>query len=346
MSYISLAAGCVIILLIISDIIFTVFAPHGSGFLSDSISKGIWRILLNLTNKSGKLKMLNNSGTIIIVILMFVWLSLLWLGFTLIYCFDTDSVINATTKIPTTTTEKFYYIGYTLSTLGYGDFQGGNQFWQVLSSVISFTGLILITTAITYLVPVTNAEIDKRKLGIYISTLGTTPDQILTTGWNGKNFKDLNDHFLDLIEKILENSQNHLAYPILHYFHTSDQNEASTLNIALLDETLSILIHHVKHDMRPDDQYLLPLRRAITTYLETLRHAFIKPTDNLPEVQDLMVLKKTKIPALQSIIEDKDTLELNDNLEKRRKLIYALLKNDGWDWSDLYNEREKGDLEL
>jgi hypothetical protein len=61
---------------------------------------------------------------------------------------------------PTTVVNKIFY-GYTLSTLGLGDMEPEGNFWDILTAILSFTGLILIS--ITYLIPVVSAEIAKRK---------------------------------------------------------------------------------------------------------------------------------------------------------------------------------------
>jgi hypothetical protein len=57
---------------------------------------------------------------------------------------------------PTTVVNKIFYTGYTLSTLGLGDMEPEGNFWDILA-ILSFTGLILISIAITYLIPVVSA---------------------------------------------------------------------------------------------------------------------------------------------------------------------------------------------
>ena len=67
---------------------------------------------------------------------------------------------------------KNLFTGYTLSTLGNGDFKPGTSFWRIYTVIISLSGLSILTIAITYLVQVLTAEISKRRLSIYIATLG------------------------------------------------------------------------------------------------------------------------------------------------------------------------------
>ena len=170
MEYVSLIIGIIILIFIITDIVITTLAPHGGGFLTSYISRMIWKFLLYLNKNHGATRVLNLSGMFLIIIILAIWILFLWSGYSFIFCFDDNSVINNTTKIPATVQEKIYYVGYSLSTLGYGDFSGGNAFWKILSSSISFTGLIIISIAITYLVPINSAEISKRRISTYIST--------------------------------------------------------------------------------------------------------------------------------------------------------------------------------
>jgi hypothetical protein len=55
--------------------------------------------------------------------------------------------MNVETNSPTTVVNKIFYTGYTLSTLGLGDMEPEGNFWDILTAILSFTGLILISIA-------------------------------------------------------------------------------------------------------------------------------------------------------------------------------------------------------
>jgi hypothetical protein len=101
--------------------------------------------------------------------------------------------------------------------LGLGDIEPEGNFWDILTAILSFTGLILISIAITYLIPV-SAEITKRKISVYINTLGGSVEEILLNHWNGKDFKELEQPFISLIDSIILHAQNHKAYSVLFFF--------------------------------------------------------------------------------------------------------------------------------
>ena len=343
MSYICLAVGVTILVLVISDIVITTLAPHGAGKITTFTSRYSWKIFLFLSQNYGSHKILNRSGMLVIVVVFTLWIIFLWAGYALIFCVDENSIVNINTGKAATIHEKFYYVGYTLSTLGYGDFQGTSSFWRIFSSFISFTGLILITIAVTYLVPITSAEIAKRKLSIYIASLGSSPQEILINGWDGTSFRRLNDHFTNLTNLILQLGQNHSAYPVLHYFHTSNKEEAITINLTALDEAVSILFHFIPKEKRPIDQAFLPLRRAITSYLHTLVAAHIKPAEKAPKSPEIGIMNKFNIP----FNEDEENFKTcYKKLEKRRKILLSLLKNDGWTWDDMQGPKFQSEFEL
>ncbi|MGK7397513.1 MAG: potassium channel family protein [Candidatus Cyclobacteriaceae bacterium M3_2C_046] len=334
MNYFLLSLGILLVAFVVVDIVITTLAPHGGGSFTNFISRYSWKFFLFLSNKHGSTNILNQTGMFLIILILANWIIFLWVGYGLIFCFQEGSVVHATTKIPASPVEKFYFVGYTLSTLGYGNFMGGNPFWQILSSIISFTGLIIITIAITYLVPINSAELAKRKLSIYISTLGSSPQEILLHGWDGESFKRLTFHFNSLMEMILQHAQNHLAYPILHYFHTSNIKESSTVNISNLDEAMTILLYCVPEENRPHSQDYIPLRKSISTYLKTLNSAYISPSEKHPPPPDISKLKEAGVP----LIDNKALITENDELIIRRKMLRALLEDDGWSWEEMEEE--------
>ena len=77
-------------------------------------------------------------------------------------------------------------------------------------------------------------------------------------------------------------AQNHLAYPVLHNFHSHLRREALAINLTTLDEVLTILMLYIPDSVQPLKQEFYPLRFAIIDYLVTLHSAFISPSDSVP----------------------------------------------------------------
>jgi hypothetical protein len=99
--------------------------------------------------------------------------------------------------------------------------------------ILSFTGLILISIAITYLIPVVSAEIAKRKISVTINTIGGSVEEMLLNYWDGKDFRVRTTFFL--IDSIISRPKSQGVFCIA-FFHSSDRREAFVLNITNLDD--------------------------------------------------------------------------------------------------------------
>lgn len=337
-----IVVGAGLLLLAISDFAITAFVPTGEGRLTALVGRSTYRLILWLSGKNGRNPWLNNIGLATIFITLTLWIVLLWTGFSMIYLSDERSVLVGTDKSPTDTFEKIYHVGYTLSTLGIGDYVPGNNFWRVFTSFVSFVGLVTITMSITYLVPVISNAIQKRSLSLQISSFGETPEEIVINSYNGKDFSEAGTALSSLSGEIFLHTQNQVAYPILHHMHSSNPSENIVLKITALDEALTILMFHVPAEMQPNHLQIQSVRRAITAYLKTIR--YMKPTEEQPPLPRFHIieeytgvrLERTSSPYLD---------EVYQGLDKRRRQFYADVKNDGWTWEDMKGEKYVTDFD-
>lgn len=343
MSYIYAFAGIAVLMVVFTDLIYTTLSTNGAGFLSDRLSRWLWNAIFFLGGKRGRNPLMNQAGVIITIFILIVWILLAWLGNGLLFCADPNSIINGQTRLPATIGEKFYYAGYTLSTLGNGDFYARTTFWKLLTVVVSFSGLSMLTIAITYLLQVVSSEIAKRQLALYIAALGGTPQDILLNGWNGRDFKQLETDTAGLASLILSHSQHHLAYPIIHFFHSTRLREASSVNLAALDEALTILMVCVAEETQPSPLSLKTLRKALTAYLLILEDDFIISSEQSPPLPDLEALRKQGV----LLMKDAATIEKNyDKLSERRRLLLAGVEFGGWTWNDVLRSKFRTELDV
>ena len=176
-----------------------------------------------------------------------------------------------------------------------------------------------------------SAEIMKRKISVYINTLGGSAEEILLNYWNGKDFKELEQPFISLIDSIILHAQNHKAYSVLHFFHSSDRKEAFVLNLTNLDEMLTVLLYNVSEEQRPSKNITIRLRKAISSYLITLPATFITPGKDTPPLLILTALENKGIKIITGEMVDLKY----EKLRTRRQLLLSLIKDDGWEWADL-----------
>lgn len=324
--------GLILILFAYSDLIRTTIRNEGAGLISSKIASGIWKLLFYFSNKNGRSKILASAGLAIILSLLAFWVASGWLGYALIFNLQSDSVVNGSNGLPTNFYDKLYYAGYTLSTLGNGDLQPQGVFWKLFSAFVALSGLILLTLAITYLIPVLSAVVDKRKVSAYIAFLGDTPEDILNRGWDGKSFKKLDAHFRNLSEMLLHHKERHLLYPIIHYFHSTDLKYAAPLCFSVLDEALSILEYHPDLQGKYNELEASILRKSMGEYLHTIGSSYIGPADETPPLPQLKNLKMAS-PGNQEFE------RRMGEIEKRRKLLLGIVQKDGWTWNQVYEAK-------
>lgn len=331
MNYFVFILGVILLVITATDLINTSLSVRGAGFITKRLSKTIWTVLLFIHRKIGAGKLLELGGAFILVTILINWMLLIWISASLLFISQPDSLMNVESNSATTIVDKIFYTGYTLSTLGLGDIEADGSFWDILTAILSFAGLILISIAITYLIPVVSGEINKRRISVYITTLGCSAEDILLNYWNGENFKELEQPFIGLTGTIIIHAQNHKAYSVLHYFHSSDKKEAFALNLTNLDEVLTILLHGIPAAQQPSFNIMMGLRRAITSYLVTLPEAFIIPGKHTPPLPKLSVLEAKGVQLVQG-----ETVNLAyEKIKSRRMLLLSLIKDDGWEWNDL-----------
>ena len=323
--------GLAIILVVLSDVVLTTLSFKGSGLISGWLADKIWLVALALHRRYTLHSMLSYMGTAILVTIISLWTFSLWVGWSLFFMLEPAAIVNASTGEAATIMETFYFAGYTLITLGNGEYKPEGAFWQIMTLLTSTTGFFVITLSITFLLSVLPAVVSKRQLSSYIASLGFKPEDILKHSWDGSDCTSLTQHLTGLNSSVGEMAQQHLAYPVLHYFHSTNVRNALPVRIAALDEALSMLRHGVE-DCRDTAAQTRPLRQTIKWFLYTLEEGFIDADDDVPEPSPL-----TGLAGLGLRLEAAQTYrEAIDNESERRKLLRGYLHRDGWDWEDIW----------
>lgn len=322
-----LISGILLVVLIFLDILFTTYSMEGGGKLTDFFLRNTWNLFVQITGFNGRNRLLKYVGMVMMISLIFFWGLGLWFGVFLIFASDPESVLVSDTNLPAEFSEKFYYAGYVLSTLGLGDLKPVNATWGFVTSFFSFFGMVFITLMVSYALPVLSKIIEKKQFSLFIHHFGNTPQELLLYFWNGKDFSNLKSLSQDLQQKILLLGKSHKAYPILHYFHSSSQRESLVITICLIDEALSILIHQIAPHQW-DEKDVLPLRKAISEYMDTLKETYRydqKKSSPRPQV-NLNVLAASQI---------KIGKEADIDLQ-RKDVWFHILKAKGWTWKEIY----------
>ncbi|SHF42874.1 Ion channel [Salegentibacter echinorum] len=332
MNYLVLFIGITLYIMIVTDMVMTTVTVKGGGWITNKISSMSWKFFLKLCDHNGKSRLLSHIGYLQLLFIVLFWVVMLNVSFTLVLWSDTASVINSTSKLPVNLWGKIYYSGFSLSTLGVGDYIAKNDLWRLVTTLYSFTGLILITMSITYFIPVLNAVIKKRKLGILISSLGKEPQDMVLNSYNKEKWDVLNYRVVSLAEELIEHSQNHRAYPVIHYFHNNKKEKAIIIQIARLNEAIFILKNFIKIDVSSESNPLDNIDIALSDYIEVIQEVKgVKFTEVFPSNPGLNKLEDAGLIQKNT----KSTNKLTKEMQKRRKVLCRLVKEDGWEWKDI-----------
>lgn len=322
-------AGCLVVLGVFVDAFMTTLAVSaGAGPLTSVVLGACWRLFLRFHQQDKESSFLTAAGTVLLGATVLTWVAVLWAGWSLVFL-GSDSVVEARTREPAGVADVVYYTGFTVFTLGTGDFVASTPAWRVVTAAASFLGLFLVTLAITYLVSVVSAVVTKRSLAIQVHGLGGSAGQIVTRGWTGAGFGGMfQQQLVSLTPTVAVSAEQHLAYPVLHYFHSSTRRLAAALAVAKLDDALLVLTEGVAPQCRPERDTVEPLRFALGRYLATATVPSWAPEVGPPPPPSLAELAAAGIPIVEPAAMDAAV----ESASERRNDLHRLVASDGWSW--------------
>ncbi|MGB7841738.1 MAG: potassium channel family protein [Salinimicrobium sp.] len=322
METLQIAAGLVLIIIIFLDFFHTTLSGNGFGFLSGILNRTLNRIIIQ--NKARTI--FNYSGMTHLLVNTFFWLAFLFLGAYIIYTAGEEMVIQESTLLPARYSDRFYFTSYVLSTVGIGDFVPGTMVSRVVTGILSFTGFVMVTTGLTYLLSVVSSVLSKKELSFYIATMGKDVEELYNFFKKEDNLSGLISDANNLRQEILKNASSYLAFPMVNYFLTKEREAALILQLAKLYEVLVVL----KMDWEKDSvQYskICTILNAIEKYL-TL--GLESPDEDLHNEDKLNTLRSSwgKFGYLY---------KKNTRIDKQftSSLAYA-----GWNWDEVYTLKE------
>lgn len=320
--------GLFILTLVTIDVLITTLTLGGGGPITSRITTWVWKLSLKIHHRHSFHRMLATVGWILLVSIAVIWYVGAFIGWVLLFDSTVTAVVNASSKQPADMWETIYFVGYTLSTLGMGDYQPQGIVWQMATVIASTNGFFLVTLSIAYLLPVVSAATEKRAFAVYISSLGGTADEILMASWNGKDFQNLDSHLSSITTSLTQLGEKHLTYPILHYFHSVERSRSLSLSLVALDEALTLLHYAIPPEYQPSKATLNSARRASAAFLKTLKSAYLESAKLEPPLIKLELLRTKGIPT----VSDREFVKATKHVCQRRKLLLALVENDGWNW--------------
>ena len=324
--------GALLLLIVGHDAIRTTLSATQAGPLTNRILSLLWSLLIRLPQGQRKHRILASAGMWFSLILIVVWLVLTWAGWFLLFCSSAEAVVNASTSVPATLVERAYFTGYTVTTLGYGDFVPGDADWRIPATIAAANGFFLFTLTVTYMLNVISSVTQKRQLALNISAMGQTPYQILESSADEGEYQSLSLQVLHLQQAINTVGQQHLAFPILHYFHSVHSDTALPLALARLYQSLALASYGCSTLSPSTRSQLVTSQHSLEQFLITLDGVFVTPNKDMPDIPDLS--KIAKLPGF-----DKSPSELHAHLEslEHQKLLLAYIQKESWEWRDVWH---------
>ncbi|MBW3663679.1 MAG: two pore domain potassium channel family protein [Actinobacteria bacterium] len=324
-----LIAGVALIAVVVYDAISTTLvANSAAGPLTARVGGGLWWLAKRI-GAGPHSRIVAAAGPAILVTTILIWMSMLWVGWWLVFSADVDAVVATASGRPADGWDRVYFAGYTVFTLGVGDFRPSGRVWQFATGLSVANGLAMATLAITYSIPVVTAVTERRQQAATITGLGSTAQELLVSVWDGSSLRFLDAPLMSFAADINRTAQRHLTYPILHFFHSPDRSDEFALSVTALDEALTITITAVREDARPHAAAVKTARAAIGRLLGILETSFHDAAEHVPPAPDLTPLRAAGIPVVDDALFH-DRLAVHD---ERRRILLGFATSSSWPWA-------------
>jgi hypothetical protein len=209
---------------------------------------------------------------------------------------------------------------------------------KILTIFATMSGLGIITLAITYLMPVVSAVTQRRAVAATIEAIGGNPSGIVIRACGGNAAAGVTTLSDSLAQELISISEQHLTYPVLHYFRADRTAVAFAPRLAALDEALLIIYSAVHPAQRPDTGALETLREGIGRLLSVLKIHPVHESQAPPPPVDIAHLREHGL-----IIDEEAYHHALRRQEARRRALAGFVAHAGWDWRAGVWEELQGD---
>ncbi len=315
--------------LVLWDAFITVFSTHGAGPLTGWWTGGVWRVLLAIHQRRPIHSVLSIAGPLMLLGVACLWYTLLSISWVLFFCSGEALVVNNQTKVPATVLEVVYFVGTTLAGVGYGDLVPSRFPWTFWSNFASFTSTVLLTTSLSYLLPIVAASLERKHLAQRIFGIGKTVPEFIAHSWQGRSSGSLDDYLLSLSTEVDQHAHKHLAYPILQYFHSADENQSPSRALLLFADSIFLISYGTQPQVGPPPSIIKLINASIDNYTQLASAQAMLPDEEDPSLADSLRLETLEKLDLPTVDQAEFDLALKGYAQRRSKLV-ALCEQDGW----------------
>lgn len=325
-----LVVGGLVVAVTAFDAITTTLAASTSGGpIARRVGDATWGLAKRLS-RGPRSAVLVAAGPLTLVLTFAVWMGLLWAGWAFVLSAEPRAVVASSSMEPASGWQRIYFTGYSIFTLGNGDFQPQTAPWMIVAVLVAATGLGLATLGITYLVQVITAVTERRRQAATISGFGSTAQEIVTRFWDGTSLRLMEQPLFRLANDIGITAQRHLTYPVLHFFHSRQRRDAFATSVAALDEALTIIASAVDEEARPRAAAIASARSSVEELLGIVDAAFDDASATAPPLPDLGPVRDAGVPVCDDAT-FRERLDGEDCRRHRRRL-HGFATGSTWPW--------------
>jgi hypothetical protein len=270
--------GALLVAVALIDVFLTVLHYDGSSLLARRVNRATWWMVRTATAPLPRrlrsyLRCL--GAPLMIPTTLAVWLSLLIVGFALLYQPGLDA---GDFDIPARTEPGFLLALYTsivtLSTLGYGDVTPTVPLFQMLAGLQALIGFALLTLAISYILNVYSVLQHLSLLGAELqqqSADPADPQGLLATHLTAAGPDSLGTRLESLRQRLLLYHEGLRRYPIVYFFRSREPARTITAVVGDLGQMAGALRWGLPASHpAASNPYLLALLASLTALAETL----------------------------------------------------------------------------
>lgn len=315
--------GAAVVVAAVIDLVWTTLAVGaGRGPLANRVAEGVYHVGRSGSPSHRRLEVL---GVVVAVAVPATWVLLAWCGFALMFLADDDAVLVAASQGPVGALGRIAYAAGSLAGAG-ASLAAGTETWVLVNNVAAITGLTLVTLSMTYLFQVVTAVAGQRAGMSQIAALGSDPVDAVRRALSAPGLGTLPLQLVSVADAVSLTAQRHLALPMLQFFHSGDHASSVALNLARLDEILTILEHGTAHRLQPT---IAAGHGAVEGFLGTLRLSGDDPDP--PPPPSLARLRE----VTDDVVDDAVFAERVAEARGRRARLHAFVVQEGWEWQDV-----------
>lgn len=240
------SAGVALLLLLLVDVVQTVFVPRGdAGPLTRRVHRAVWATARRVVRRGPRRRrLLGLVGPVLLPLTVLLWAVELVVGFALVYLpLHERFVVPEDGATPGPAALALYVSGYAATTLGVGDISAGDTLVRLLVVLEAACGFAVFSVGIAYAMSVFSGLSMSTALAHEISTyLDTDELSILAAAARGgpADEQEPVTWLAGIAGRLAQVAQAQEQYALLTYFHVPDDARALPVAATRLLEVLTV----------------------------------------------------------------------------------------------------------